>query len=465
LSAEISVGNFFFARFKKPAPIQWLEIPKFAFCKLKSDSLMKSTVVTFFLILGLASATVFSAGATKTDEREGYSGSPAIIEGRQPDSIMLQINTQTLLQIDSVSPKPVSCFGANDGSIRIYTSGSEGGSILYSIDNGQTFYPNGGLFENLLPSIYIVLVMEESGLPEIWPEAIEISEPKPLFARFCTTPPTCLLCADGMINVGSITGGTPPYKILLNGVEQDTIIKNLGIAKYVLTVRDFMGCDTTVQVDLAAGDRPKIVAEPDKTVCPGDTVILTVVNPGVVEWINPPSDWREEIPVYPLVPTTYKVMSTKPDVDGFPCVTVLEKAVSVYLTTKPDIGEDITTCEGSTVRLDGQDNGYVDWKWNGSIPGRFLPVANSTHTVDTTLTLTVKDTYGCLLWDTVSVHFTPLPVVELGRDTVGCTLPLTLTANNPGDSYLWKPSGDTTTSITVSESGSYSLEITTSGCT
>jgi gliding motility-associated-like protein len=58
----------------------------------------------------------------------------------------------------------------------------------------------------------------------------------------------------------------------------------------------------------------------------------------------------------------------------------------------------------------------------------------------------------------------PLPVVDLGRDTIYCKAnPITLTGGS-GDSYLWS-TGAATSGISINETGSYSLSITKNGCT
>jgi hypothetical protein len=78
----------------------------------------------------------------------------------------------------------------------------------------------------------------------------------------------------------------------------------------------------------------------------------------------------------------------------------------------------------------------------------------------------VFDGVGCSAMDTISVIFSPDPVVNLGADTSGCQGgALTLNAGNAGSTYAWSNSASTQT-IGVTTSGTYSVVVTNgAGCT
>ncbi|HLU17903.1 MAG TPA: PKD domain-containing protein, partial [Edaphocola sp.] len=77
-----------------------------------------------------------------------------------------------------------------------------------------------------------------------------------------------------------------------------------------------------------------------------------------------------------------------------------------------------------------------------------------------TYTVTITNNYNCSIEDSAVVVVNPLPVVELGNDTMVCeNTALTFDAANPGATYLWS-TGDTTQQITVNQGGTYSVTVT-----
>jgi hypothetical protein len=75
--------------------------------------------------------------------------------------------------------------------------------------------------------------------------------------------------------------------------------------------------------------------------------------------------------------------------------------------------------------------------------------------------VTVTNAIGCEDFDTITVTTIPPPSVNLGGSATGCDS-VTLDAGNPGESWLWS-TGDSTQTITVYASGTYSVTVT-NGC-
>ena len=374
------------------------------------------------------------------------------------DTIHVQLNDPHLLQIDSVSYTDVTCYGAGNGAIKVYASG-DGRDFYYSIDNGINYYDNKGLFENVLPGTsFIVQVLEDSVCTTLYPIPFDIKQPDSLIVKYCALPPTCKECTDGIISLARISGGTPPYKIQLNGMVQDSIMADLGVGNYTLSVSDSHSCVTSIVVPLAETARPGISASVTQPVCTGSPVTLTVRNSKQVEWINPPGNYNLEIIVYPLKTTTYRVKSIKTDSDNFSCETIVEYTVEVIPFIKPQLGIDIMACDGDTVRLDGGD--YLSWQWNNGMTGQFIEL---TQTPPDPLILSVTDLEGCLLKDSISIIFSARPVVELGVDQTVCSSKPLVLSGGIGQNYFWSTL-ERTPEISVTESGSYYLMITSNGC-
>jgi serine protease AprX len=127
-----------------------------------------------------------------------------------------------------------------------------------------------------------------------------------------------------------------------------------------------------------------------------------------------------------------------------------------------------TICQGMSTPLSGSGGANCFWS-----PPTGLDHANSctptaSPTATTVYTLTVTDAGGCPSTNNsqVTVTVPPPPVVTPSGPTTFCQGgSVTLDAGTGYTSYLWSPGGQTTQTITVSSSGSYSVTTTdASGC-
>ncbi|MBX2972462.1 MAG: gliding motility-associated C-terminal domain-containing protein [Flavobacteriales bacterium] len=102
----------------------------------------------------------------------------------------------------------------------------------------------------------------------------------------------------------------------------------------------------------------------------------------------------------------------------------------------------------------------VSYTWSsGQSTASIVPSASGPHTV------TVTDAQGCEVSTTFNVTLHPLPVVDLGPDQSLCGVPqLVLNAGNAGSSFAWS-TGATSQQLTVTASGTYSVQVTSpQGC-
>jgi gliding motility-associated-like protein len=372
------------------------------------------------------------------------------------DTVNLRINNPDRLKIDSLKVKDISCFGNGDGEIRIKADG-DGLTYLYSINNGATFQ-DPSAFLNLPAGVnYRVTVWEDSACMVSYPLPVTIVEPALIEAKSCINPPSCPECKDGNITLSNIKGGTPPYKFWLNAAEADPDIQGLGPGNYTVTITDKNLCSWTTTVNMVAGTNVHIVPSTDEPVCPGTAVTLTVVNGSEVEWISPSGIGAATV-VRPLQTTTYKAASTKRENDGFTCTIVAEYTVQVIPYDKPDLGEDISACEGDTVPLTAGD-GYLNWSWNTGATTRDISLYKSMDPV----IVFVTDPSHCLLSDTIAVRYFKYPEVNLGEDQSRCTNQPIILSGGTGDSYLWS-TGAEVQQISVSQTAIYRLVITKDGC-
>jgi len=120
--------------------------------------------------------------------------------------------------------------------------------------------------------------------------------------------------------------------------------------------------------------------------------------------------------------------------------------VNVYPTPEVNLGPDVSLCEGETVLLDaGLFSTYI-WTPTNSVQ-TFLVSTTGTYQV------TVTDNNGCMNSDTIDVIVNPLPIINMGNDTVLLANESIVITAPPGyQSYLWS-TGETSQFIIIDSTG------------
>lgn len=155
----------------------------------------------------------------------------------------IQINEPNAIQVTSLQVIPISCNGANDGKILANSTGGRG-IRSYSIDGGTTYQTN-GIFNDLGPNTYNLIIRDTAGC-ELGPIEITLDEPDVLSANLVIQQQiVCAGSPDGILET-QVTGGTAPYQFSINGAPAvtDSIFEDLNPGNYVVTVEDANGCVT-----------------------------------------------------------------------------------------------------------------------------------------------------------------------------------------------------------------------------
>ncbi len=197
--------------------------------------------------------------------------------------------------------------------------------------------------------------------------------------------------------------------------------------------------------------------------CIGDTVRLTSnIQSGSFDWYTgqPGGPWTLlPADTFPLLSTTnsgwYRLEADNGNCAG-------TDSVYVFINNNPisvDLGDDFALCIGSTEVLDAGNPGATSYLW-------------STGDQTRTISITSPDTFwvsvfdrGCLATDTIIVTLDTTTTLEVMPDTTTCPGDrISLSAAGFGTSYLWN-TGETTESISVEDTGSYIVQVTTAnGC-
>jgi gliding motility-associated-like protein len=129
-----------------------------------------------------------------------------------------------------------------------------------------------------------------------------------------------------------------------------------------------------------------------------------------------------------------------------------------------------TLCAGDSVHFSNASSNAFNFLWDFGDGSPMTDLASPSHqyplpgTYD--ITLIAIDSLGCLFSDTshLSIVVAPIPVVDLGNDTILCATPnLLLDAGTPGNSYSWG-TGDITQTFLVTAAGNYWVEISNGHC-
>ncbi len=129
-------------------------------------------------------------------------------------------------------------------------------------------------------------------------------------------------------------------------------------------------------------------------------------------------------------------------------------------TTAPpafSLGADTVLCDTKTLSYNFNVTNAT-YLWNtGSQNNQF------TITTPNTYSLTITQ-LGCSKSDSITVNYRPLPVVDLGKDTILCEgSTQLLNAANPGASYVWQ-NNSTLANQLISKAGNYFVKVILSGC-
>ncbi len=238
-----------------------------------------------------------------------------------------------------------------------------------------------------------------------------------------------------------------------NGSTSNRIrVKPTETTTYSVTVSNSCGAAVTDEITINVGAQIIIDAGDNKTICTGESVVLTASGNGNFKWST--GETTASITVSPNTPKTYWVTSTIGDCSVSDDVYVnVQKAPSVAL------GEDKTICSGDQITLIAQGTG--DFLWNtGETTSSILVSPNST----TTYTVTASSTCSESAIDEIIVNVKDAVLANAGNDvTIESGDTVTLSATG-GTVFLWS-TGETTASISVqpNETTVYTVEVSAEG--
>lgn len=254
---------------------------------------------------------------------------------------------------------------------------------------------------------------------------------------------------SGQTTTINVSGGT--FFTWSNGVTGPTLTTGTA-GTYKVTATNSLNCHRSDSITITVWDRPTLSVSGAAMICSGSSAELAVTGAESYTWSTGESG--SSITVMPEQTTTYTV--TGQDIHG--CSSSTSKVVNVEQIPNVFIAGALSICHGESTTLTA--SGGYSYLWSTGSTSQTIAVSEHGS-----YSVTATSEGGCQSSAAVTVIDNPVPVFELSGDNTICEN-TTKTLSVPGGyEYLWS-TGDTTTEITVSAGGIYSVTATNEyGCT
>ena len=321
------------------------------------------------------------------------------------------------------------------------------GNLQYSIDSGNYFQINDGLFENLSAGIYYCVVQDEYGCDTSF--TIEINR---IISQIIDA-----IAGDGNTCIGNATASP---LILNNFSDVYSFDVRLTYDETLLQCDGYMqvhpDLEEGFQLSVIPGGEMRLTWQGQSSISlPDNSLMAKLVFSAIDDGLSQ-LDWKAEEgesqffnenlePINADFQLGYVVVYTRPEITLSP----VEEA-----------------CEGETkiiFPLVEGGSGVNSSHWVG--PDNFtsneqmLWFNELTTNMAGTYTLTVKDTINCVESKTMELVVHQGPIIDFATDdTLWAEPGFVLEAGEDGETYLWN-TGETTSSIVIDSMGNYNVEV------
>lgn len=153
-----------------------------------------------------------------------------------------------VLSLASTTVSTAQCGQAN-GSVTLVASEANG-SVSYRLDDGTT--QGSATFDGLQPGTYTITAQDDAGCTAT--ASVTIPDEEVTLAIAATISPSACNESEGMITL-DVSGGTAPYTYSLDSINftDNSAFDELSPGEYNVTVRDAVGCTTTVPAQIPSG--------------------------------------------------------------------------------------------------------------------------------------------------------------------------------------------------------------------
>ncbi len=251
----------------------------------------------------------------------------------------------------------------------------------------------------------------------------------------------------------------------LLGTNQTQIASNVGV--YEVMIIDSNGCEALDTLAVLEELATQFSLGDDTTICPGGSAIISIplnITGGSWQWVNDGSNGSKYTVSNQTDGSTESVILEYKN--AFNCITYDSVDVKITNTLVISGLKDTTICEGEDVEIGSGYplSGYIfDWQ-DGSSNNNFI-VTNANSSNSGLITVNIISNEGCSGNASLNliVNNNPIPNLADSTSCVGETIILDHGILNSNS--IWIPTNDTTQTIEIASSGTYSVTVTDpNGC-
>ncbi|HEY4800169.1 MAG TPA: gliding motility-associated C-terminal domain-containing protein, partial [Bacteroidia bacterium] len=270
---------------------------------------------------------------------------------------------------------------------------------------------------------------------------------------------TNVLCHGGANGSAvAVSSGSAPFTYSWSNGNNTQSVTGLAAGTYSVAITDVNGCVGTASVLITQPAALSFtISSTANTKCnfPNGTVTMNIAggsNPFTYRWSTIPVQTTATAAA--LTAGTYSVVVT--DKNG--CTVTSSVTVAAPSLPVINIMGNTTICQGSSTMLIAS-GGAIYWN-----PGHQDADTIVSPSVTTNYSVVAVGANGCTNTSSVTVTVIPRPVAGINGNTNICIgETATLTAFG-GGSYLWSPGGQTSSAISTSTGGMYSVIVTAGSC-
>ena len=365
------------------------------------------------------------------------------------------VSSPTVVTVNATPVATITASGA--------TTFCQGGTVTLTAGTGSSYlWSNNATTQSITVSTsgtFTVTVANANGCTAVSAPVIVSVNQLPLATITANGPTT--FCQGGSVTLVS----TPGVSYLWSGnnaITQSNTVTTSGT--YTVTVTNSDGCSATstgVAVTVNSATVPTITAGGSTTICQGTNVLLTASAGTAYAW-----NTGETTPSI-LASTDGPFTVTVTNASGCTATSTTIIIVNPLPTIAAITGSN-DVCQGATTTLTSATVGGVWSTSNNSIAtvsasGVVTGISNG----NAIISYTVTNANGCTNSATASMSVNALPIATISANgpTTFCEGGSVTLTSSAGASYAWV-GGDLNQSITVSNSGSYYVQVTNaSGCT
>ncbi len=361
----------------------------------------------------------------------------------------------------TLTATPVTCFGGNDGTASVVTTG---GVAPYTFAWNSTPVQTTASATSLVTGWVTVIVTDANNCDIT--DSIFINEPTPIVTTITGTDATCNGATNGTATV-TATGGDGNYTYTWDGVPGTNIVTNLGAGSHYVTVSDGIGCSVVDTILINEPTAILVATTMTAVSCNGnsDGTATAIASGGAAgfsyQWNSTPAQFT--VTATGLATGNYTVTVT--DMNGCFASSNIQVTTPNPLTTvlTPTNVACFGTSTGNILNAvtGGVPNYTFLWN-NGATTPNLINITAGTYTV------TITDANGCNITATTTVTQPTTPIsIIINTTDVSChggnngSATATVTGGTAPYTYQWNSiPGQVTATASGLVIGTYTVIVT-----